>query len=203
MLGHNIRLLEFLKNLILEFNSDLCNNIYSLSFKHNLNKNSSRLVNSLEYYFKVNYLKLKKIKNNDYYLHSENMIIIVDIRPSKPRIFVINKNKCFLSLTSGIIYKKLAMKQKKTKKTEKMLNLMLKSVFLNLQRRSFFKKCIIHLKGTRSNLFNVLVLINNNFKSKKLFLIYSPHIGFNKFKFKKIKSIKRRLRKRFSKLIKN
>lgn len=204
LIGYNSNLLKMLKFTMIQYEKTISDyNSFGLNFFNVINKKSSRILNSLNYYYKFNYSKLKRIKEGNYYVNSENIVVIIDIRPSKPIISTISKNKCLFNITSGIIYKKLSMKQKKTKKTEKMFNLMLKATFLNLQRRVSFKKCVVHLKGTRSNLFNVLVLINKNFKTKEIYMLYSPHIGYNRFKFRKIKSIKKRLRKRFSRLIKN
>lgn len=204
LIGNNLKLLFMLKSSLLNF-KELLNGDFLLNIDERdyMGCKSIRAMNTLNYYLNFNYDRLKKIKDGDYYTNYSNIIIILDIRPSKPRIFVISKNKCIYSLTSGIIYKKLLMKQKKTKRTEKMLNLMLKATVMKLQRKFIFKKCLIHLKGTRFNISNILVLIEKNFLDKQISIIYSPHISFGRFKFRKIKAIKRRLRKRFSKIIKN
>lgn len=204
LIKYNSRLLNFLKISLCSY-SNYIKKIYNSNLKYkliNVSKNN-RIFLIFNYYIKFNYNKLKKIKNNDYYKNSENLIVILDLRCTKPKIFVINNNKCLFSVTSGLIYKKLNLKQKKIKKTEKMLNLLLKTASSKLQKEKKFKKCIIHLKGTRSNIFNILVLINKNFNNKLISLIYAPHISYGLFKFKKIKSIKKRLRKKFSRLIKN
>lgn len=201
---NNFRLLRFFRVSLKEFNNFL-KYVILKNFKnsYNLSPGSSKILELVEYYQSINFTKFKKLKNNEYYQNSGNMLMMVDMRKSKPRIFLISKDKCILSLTSGIVYKKLELKQKKIKKTEKMLNLMLKAVSSSINKWGVLKNFLIHLKGTRSNIFNVLVLIEKNFKNKNISLLYSPHISFGNFKFKKVKSIKRRLRKKFSRLIKN
>lgn len=203
LIGNKLKLLKSMNNIKFKFTELFLNLSEMLKFSNLFNLKNKKLFNHIYYYNKINYNKLKIIKNKNYYSNYNKIILILDTRPIKPKIFLIFKNKCILTLTSGIIYKKLNMKKKKTKKSEKMLNLMLKSVYIKIQQTVLCKNIIIHLKGTKSNIFNVLVSVSNNFKDKNIFMMYSPKIGFNKYKFKKLKSIKRRLRKRFSKLIKN
>ena len=204
ILGYNTILLNLLKNFLNIYSKyiDKLKNLKIDGKFFNKNKNNN-LYHPYNYYLELNFLKLKKIKNNNYYKNSENIIFIIDMRFSKSRIFLINKDKCLFGITSGLIYKKLNLKQKKIKKTEKMLNLMLKSAVMKAQKTINFKKCIIHLKGTKSNIFNILVLIQKNLAKKQISFLYSPYISYGRFKFKKIKSIKKRLRKKFSRLIKN
>ena len=56
---------------------------------------------------------------------------------------------------------------------------------------------IIHIKGVKSKMSNLVFFIRKNFISKtdNLLFIFTPSINY-KLKFKKIKSIKRRLKKK-------
>lgn len=208
MVGNNSKLLIFFKNCLENYKNyaNLINNFKKKNNHINMfrdKNNINRVFNLFNYYINFSYNKLLKIKSKNIYKNSENLILIFDIRPLKPKIFVMSNNRCFFSITSGLIYKKLNLKQKKIKKTEKMFNLMMKTIATRINKQISYKKCIIHVKGTRSNIFNVLVLINKNFNKKKISLIFSPHVNHGFFSFKKVKSIKKRLRKKFSRLIKN
>ena len=55
------------------------------------------------------------------------------------------------------IFKKLNMKVKKLKKTENMLNTMIKTVYNNITKSISYKNIIINIKGTKSNLFKILL----------------------------------------------
>lgn len=170
-------------------------------FKNTYDK-KVRIFNLFNYYLNLNYKKINKLKEKNYYSNSENIILILDIRKNKPKIFVINNNRCFLSITSGLIFKKLNLSKKKIKKSEKMLTLMIRTVFFKIKNLISYKKCLINIKGTKNNLFNIIININKIFKNK-MSLMYEPRISYGRFKFKKIKSIKKRLRKKFTRLIKN
>lgn len=197
IIKHNYNILLIFKSGLINFYKNL------LKIKNIENRNKIRFLNLFEYYIKLNYSKIKKLKNKDYFCNFDNLIVILDIRKTKPKIFVLNNDKCLFSVTSGLIFKKLNLNNKKIKKSEKMLKLMLKTTVIKLQKISYLKNYLIHIKGTKSNLFNILLTINKIFIKKNISLMYSPHISYGKFKFKKIKAIKKRLRKKFTKLIKN
>lgn len=159
----------------------------------------SKIKNSFifKFYNSINLNKLNQINKNNYFLNfNKKLIIIIDIRNIKPRIVVINNNKCILTLSTGIIFKKMQMKEKSIKKTQKMFNIMMKLVSTNLKKKINCNNYIIHIKGTKSKLLNILVFIKKSFINNNLFFLYSPRIDY-KIKFKKIKSIKRRLKKKF------
>lgn len=201
LINNNKKLLLFLKNCVINYKLYLNRNKLIKNLKGKFFKKNINLFNVFNRYLDINFQKLIKIKNKNYYTNSDKIVIMLDNRHQKIRIFLTLKGKCKFSVTAGIIYKKLAMKQKKNKKAEKLINLMLKIISLKLKNHLTKNKCILHIKGTRSNMFNLLVLIKKNFKSNKFFFIYSPHIEYGKFKFKKVKSIKRRLKKKFSKFL--
>lgn len=204
LIKKNINLINFLKDCLTNYNFYITKiKLFGFNRNNLFFEKNYKILNILQYYNNFNYNKLKNIKDNKFFSNSNKIIIIFDLRPVKIKIYIINNNRCVFGITPGIIYKKLGIKQKKTKKTEKMVNLMLKIVSLKIKKMIAKNKFIINIKGTRSNIFNVITLINRNFKSNLSSLIYSPHISYGRYKFKKIKSIKRRLRKRFSKLLRN
>ena len=79
----------------------------------------------------------------------EAIIIIVDLRPMKIRMVCINKNKCILSLTTGILYKKLKLNKKNLKKSQKMVNLMIKTFVKAIKLKFSKKKHKLHHKYKR------------------------------------------------------
>ena len=169
----------------------------SSSGKSNKNVNNFIISNV---YTNLNFQKIKKIDYSlsDYYKKSEKFILIIDNRFSKIRSFIMYNNKCVFSLTSGIIYKKAQMKSKNMKKSEKMVNLIIKASIMKL-KNNVLKNLIINLKGSKSNTFNIVSLIKKQLKMTTT-LIYTPYITINRIKFKKVKSIKRRLKKKFIRL---
>lgn len=162
--------------------------------------NNKKIIYILNLYSNLNLKKFNQIKKENYFNNFiKHMIIIFDLRNTKPRIFIINNNKCVFTLTSGIIYKKMQMKEKKIKKTEKMFNIMVKTTIMNLKKRFNCKKFIVNVIGTRYNLSNSVLYIKKNFDNKNIIFLYSPSINHNNLKVKKVKSIKRRLKKRIIK----
>lgn len=148
------------------------------------------------YYNFLNLKKLNRINNNEYFQNfNKKIIIIIDIRCIKPKIIVLNNNKSILTLTTGIIFKKMQMKEKSIKKTQKMFNIMMKLVATNLKKKINCNNFIIQIKGTKSKLINIITFVKNSFKENNVFFLYSPTIDY-KLKFKKVKSIKRRLKKK-------
>lgn len=198
----NVFLINSSKKLLLKLKKNsffikmIENDLIDLFYRFCTLKNKIKNSFLLKYYNNLNLKKLKKIKSDLYYKNfNKKLIVIIDIRRIKPRIVVLNNNKCILTLTSGIIFKKMQMKEKSIKKTQKMFNIMMKLVSTNLKKKINCNNFIIHIRGTKSKLINTIIFIKNSFKNDNLFFLYSPHIEY-KLKFKKIKSIKRRLKKK-------
>lgn len=165
-----------------------------------LERTKSQLIN---YYYNLNIKKymniIKKSDKNNYFKYDNYILMIIDVRKQKPMITVINDNKTFLFLTAGIVFSKMKMKEKKNKKGEKMIVTMLKLVFNEIIKKINNKNLLINIKGLTSNieiLYSTIESYSNNFK---FLFLNSQHKRRNKLKFKKIKSIKRRLKKRFIK----
>lgn len=167
--------------------------------KNKLEKTKSQLIN---YYCSLNlkkfiYLIKNGNKKNEHFMYSNYIIIIIDVRKQKPIITVINNNKTFLCLTAGIVFKKMKMKEKKNKKSEKMIVTMMKLVFNEITQKINNNNLLINIKGLTSNVDVLYSTIESYSSSFKFLFLNSFHKRRNKLKFKKIKAIKRRLRKKF------
>jgi len=109
---------------------------------------------------------------------------------------LIQNDKNVLQISPGIIYKKLNMNVKKNKKSFKLLNLMIKLFLKNMIKILKFKKFIINLNYLRKDVFLMLKILKRYINFKKVIFIYSLKKN-NNFKFKKKKSIKKKLTKKF------
>jgi hypothetical protein len=163
-------------------------------------KNKNKLIHIVNYYkyfyfYKINFFNKKKYTN-----YSNYSILIINTTKKKPIINLINKNKLILNLTSGIIKKKLEIKEKNVKKSYKMLKMMIKILAFNIRKIFELKNFIIQLKGSKSKIPQILTLLKRYLNPKNKVFIFTPKIINNKIKFKKIKAIKRRLKKKFIKM---
>jgi hypothetical protein len=112
-------------------------------------------------------------------------------------IIVKNYKKLVLNLSSGVSAKKLGMEEKKNKKSIKVFNIMLKSVFKGIKPSNKLVKFILQFKSTKSNLIKFIdYIIQLNFKFREVYIIYTPTIP-NKYVYKKIKALKKNFRKNY------
>jgi len=88
------------------------------------------------------------------------------------------------------------MNVKKNKKSFKLLNLMVKLFLKNMLKMLKFKKFIVNLNFLRKDFFLIIKLLKKYINFKKIIFIYSLKKN-NNFKFKKKKSIKKKLTKKF------
>lgn len=159
-----------------------------------------------EIYLKINksYLKniiLKKtLKNN-----TKNIFIIIDNRNLKTKIILFNYKKCLFSINNGFVFKKLNLKNKKYKKSEKLSFLCLKNSIIKFNNFKKYKNIFLYIKGIKNN-SNLLIKyfnkkVNNKFNENNLLIINSYKISKSTFfGFKKIKAIKRKLKKKMIKI---
>jgi hypothetical protein len=114
----------------------------------------------------------------------------------KPNLIFIDKNKCKLNLTTGIILKKLKLKEKNLKKDLKIINYMIKLTFYNLDL--FYKNChfIINLIGLNKNYFRIIKFFKKNLLTANNFFIINNNKQINLKKHKKKKSIKKKFIKK-------
>lgn len=146
-------------------------------------------------------IKLKNI----YYLINEKIyllnkkkinIILFNIFKLKPNLIFLSKNKCKLNLTTGIILKKLKLKEKSLKKDMRVINYMIKIFFFNLD---FFYKnynFIINIIGLNKNYFRIIKFFKKNTLLNKNIFIMNLNKNINIKKYKKKKSIKKKFVKK-------
>lgn len=158
-------------------------------FKNNLNKT------------KLNYnyvLSIKNLKKNKQIL--KNLFFSVFLKKKQTYINVSINNIKILHNTNGILLKKNGIIEKSRKKDPKtsILNLnsslfFLKNLFLNNKFN-----IIISVRKIKPFLNKINKILKNELNGKRFVFLLSPEISFNKENFKKIKSIKRRLRKKYN-----
>lgn len=143
---------------------------------------------------------LKKIE-----LDKPKEYVIFNVMLGKKQTYVCistNNNKIAFQSTNGVLLKQSGINEKCRKKDLKSnLSLLKNSIvfFLKkLQNKNI--NIIVHFKKTKpfiNKLVKLLLKSVSTSKSKKITLIVNPKISFSAFKFKKLKSIKRRLRKKY------
>lgn len=93
--------------------------------------------------------------------------------------------------------KKLGIEDKKSKKSLKVFNIMIKSILKNIKPLNKFFRCILQFKGSNSYIYKYIETLNKlNFNFKESYIIYTPTIP-KKFRFKKVRSLKKNFRKNY------
>lgn len=108
-------------------------------------------------------------------------------------------------ITNGFFIKKLEL-EKSQKKSDKMNLLNLKESYnyinaLNNTTENNFH--IIVLKNTNTKFFKIINFFKKKISNQNVIIYFTPNINYSKKKFKKIKSIKRKLVKKYNKVVKN
>lgn len=160
------------------------------------------LTNLLTYYYYYCSLESHKTTWNDITNFNKYTLVTLDIRSQKPKIHFIINEKNVLSVTAGMVLKKLEIKEKNFKKQNRVLNVMVKSSFNKIIKENNGEYFMLNIKGTKKVLFKLIIFLKTFFDLNKFILLYSPNISRNKIKFKKIKSIKRSLTKKNMKFFK-
>lgn len=166
-------------NIIENFLKNLNNRIYSTKTKINYN-------NILTF----KNLKKKKFKN-------KLIDLIIIMKKKQTYINICIDKKKIIHNTNGIILKKNGILEKSRKKEYKTSLLNLKISLNFLKNLNFKENLTINLKKIKPFLNKINKILKNEFSNKNVTYILTPEIPFNKKNFKKVKSIKRRLRKRF------
>ena len=190
---------KLIKNLILSLKP-------FLNFEYSEYKINQKKINTIDFLFNkynlVNVGKLNTIKKIEYSAVTNIISIILDTRSSKTKIVINKNNKNLLSLTNGVILKKLMINDKKYKKSDKIVFLMLKSALIKSNYLKNYKNIIIILKGLKKSSNNFLNYVYKNIKlnSKNILIVNNYKTSRNSFfKFKKIGAIKRKLKKKLVK----
>ena len=162
-----------------------------------VNESNNSVIDLIKKYNKINLSKFKIINKKLYYPMSENCIfVILDSRSLKTNITALNPKKCILTLTNGLIFKKLGFRNRKYIKSEKISFLTLKNFLVKFDYFKRYKNIFLYIKGYKNNINGFIKFINdrifkNNTNSKiKILNCYKKSYN-NFFGFKKIKAIKR------------
>lgn len=122
-------------------------------------------------------------------------ILILSLNTKQMYCNILENEKNTFFLTNGIVTKENEILEKKRKKELKFTIINLNKTLSKLK----ISNCTINIRKLRPSLSKILKIIKIHFKKNenKLNLIISPKIPFSFEKFKKVKSIKRRLRKKY------
>ena len=159
------------------------------NYKNKINLNRVEL----NYTHVLTYKNLKKTSSNTTVLY---FLILVKKKQTFINLFFGGKK--ILHNTNGIVLKKNGIIEKSRKKDLKtsLLNLNISINFLkNLNLKN---KILINIKKIKPFLTKINKIIKNELFNKNITYVLTPEISFNKNKFKKVKSIKRRIRKKYN-----
>lgn len=177
----------FSKNLTL-FNKNI--NMYLQLQSHNNVFTKPNVCGPLNFYIKT----IIKNKKNQVDVYTNSLILKI----KKKQLYSIysQNNAVKTFFTNGIILNKLNIKKKSQKKDNKIsiitIKKTLEKIYLDLN-----KNLIVNINGTKNGIMRVVNVLRNNIKNINVLYIYTPRINFSRNKFKKIKSIKRKLKKRY------
>lgn len=144
------------------------------------------------YYF----LKLPyKITN---YINDNNQTIIINNKKNQLFVSFLQNFNFFKSMSTGytLHYLKIFKKTLRRKLSSFILQL---KVILNIIEKNFNNNFFIfQIKGTKKNFFKWLNFLKIRVQNLKvLFYLYTPQLRYMNFGLKKIKSIKKRLKKKY------
>ena len=185
------------KLLFKKFNqkNNLINNIF---YKFLKNNNLTNQINNT----KIKYLTILFNSTKNKIKKFENLFLFITLMKKQSYININYKNKEIFFSTNGIILKKNNILEKNRKKDSKSSIMQIQDClsFLknNLKLNGKNTNLIVSLKKIKSFSRKILKTIFTDLKQHKITVSISPCISFSKNKFKKIKSIKRRLRKKYT-----
>lgn len=197
------------KNKVISFILENCisleklNNIKIWNSRIDILKNVNLFYNDVyKKYLNINFKKINLYKNKLNYSIDKHLLIIIDIRSMKSKIIASDTGNCLASVTNGMMFKRLQLRNKKYKKSEKLTYLSMKALLIKLSFLKGYKNIFINLKGVKSNIINIIKYISTKVYLKNKKFIYIHNNSFSKnpyFKFKKIKAIKKKLKKKIIK----
>lgn len=206
--------LSILKNINIQFidkNSNLLGKYYSktfnaiLSLHKNINQNSNNLIWNWYYLYYINNLFFYNLINkNNKSTYEKFNIISINLKSKQYRISINSSRDTIFNLSVGRVLASLNIlikSKKKSNKGERLFIEYLTNFFKSIKNKFGDKKlAIIKLIGIKKN-YNinegVFKLLNKNFYI--INLINELKLPNSYFKYKKIRSIKRRLKKRIIK----
>lgn len=137
---------------------------------------------------------IKIFRNIDYNVYKYSLVF----KLKKKQLYsFINKNgKIIFQISNGCILRKLNVTKKSSKKEIKISLANIKTI-ADHKFIKFQQNIIIIINGLRSNSHKIINNLKKYFHKNHL-LIIKPVISFSNFRFKKIKSIKRKLKKKYT-----
>lgn len=170
-----------------------------------LNKKYKNICELFNQIYKINFKKINKIKNKMYFNKQKIIYYLLDLKKLKTKVIVFKDTGCLFFYSNGLLFKKMMLNGKKYKKSDKISFLTIKNSINFLNVLNSCDKLIIEIKGFSNKSVDYSKFIYNNIKkktnNKELVFIYNYKLSSSRyFKYKKIKAIKRRLKKKFLKL---
>lgn len=160
------------------------------------------------YYFNK-YKTIYKQQNLNLMYLEDYIFFIINLKKKQPFITLskigVSKikrawsSKTMVTTSAGMLLKKLLIDEKKSKKHIKTLFLLIKLLFDDInQKLNFPDRFIFNIRGTKRRMLKLLNFCKRKLDYSKIQFIYTPNFYQNSIKFKKIRSIKRRLFKRIA-----
>jgi hypothetical protein len=173
--------------------------------------NEKKIINIISSFIKLNKILLNSFKSNTlnlimFYASVKNITNrnnlsnynnVLQIKSTKKQLFctIFNNKKIIFFVSNGFFLKKLMLK-KSQKKDSKVSILSLKNVIEFLKKKSI-KSLIVNLNFAKNFSTKYIHFVKSAFKNTNVIYVYSTLLNFSQKKFKKIKSIKRKLKKRY------
>lgn len=197
-----------IKKIINNLNYKNQNHQIIMNINTTFNYNNINFNNIFKKINKINENRINSIVNKSNWKILKPLFAIIDIRSLKTRIIFFTKNNCISTMTNGLVFKKMQLNNKKYKKSEKLSYLSVKLIVLRLKNYINNRYVIIQIKGLKKYSKNIIKYFNqisqknlkDNNKSKFIYINNNKTPNNFDFKFKKIKSIKRRLKKKMVKI---
>jgi hypothetical protein len=162
---------------------------YLNNLKNNININKIKIN-----YNYINTIKTLKCEKKEY----KTCFFCIVLLKKQTYINVIINNKKYIHNTNGIVLKKNGILEKCRKKDSKSSIMNLNNSINLFKNIKISTTTIVNIKKIKPFLNKIIKVLKNEINLNNLKFILSPEISFFKSNFKKIKSIKRRLRKKYT-----
>jgi len=141
------------------------------------------------------------IKKNFFKKFFYHNVLTFNFTKKKAYATLTYQNRLISYVTPGIFTKKLGIEIKKTKKSNKVLNILCKSIVRTCLKNENSHKLVVQIKGTKISFYKIIDFIKLSIKKyTDAYFIYTPTISNNNFRFKKIRSLKKNFRKKYLKI---
>lgn len=176
--------------------------IFDYSIMNNLIKSKFNNCSFLHSFYYINKFNKKYvIKKNFFKKFFYHNVLTFNFTKKKIYATLTYQNKLISYVTPGIFTKKLDIETKKTKKSNKITNVLCKSIIRTCLQNENSHKLIIQIKGTKINLFKIIEYAKLSLrKYTDAYFVYTPIISSNTKRFKKKRSLKKNFRKKYLKI---